>query len=103
MQLLDEKLNPEQTQTLEQAARGSLRQNVYHYTSMLQTFVRPVGVQTQVVTAQELFAPGANWWAIAHVLPGRKVLTHLSDTQESQLLGRWYTALHEIASLLQEL
>ncbi|HLZ61269.1 MAG TPA: hypothetical protein VKR06_30325 [Ktedonosporobacter sp.] len=42
------------------------------------------------------------WWAIAHVYPSQEVLLHLSDEQKGELLGKWFTALQEIAALLEE-
>lgn len=43
-----------------------------------------------------------NWWAIAHVYPSQEVLEHLSDEQKGELLGKWFTVLQEIATLLEE-
>jgi hypothetical protein len=43
-----------------------------------------------------------NWFAIAHVFPESKVLANLSDEQKGVILGKWFTVLEEVASLLSE-
>jgi hypothetical protein len=44
-----------------------------------------------------------NWWAIAQVFPTPDVLSHLTDRQKGQLLGRWTALLLELASHLQRI
>lgn len=44
-----------------------------------------------------------NWWAIAHIYPNTNVLSHLTDVQKGELLGRWTAILQDIASLLEEI
>ncbi len=44
----------------------------------------------------------SNYWAIAHVLPDREVLDHLSAQQKGELLGRWVEILRNVAGLLKE-
>lgn len=44
--------------------------------------------------------PTANWWAIAQVYPAPHVLAHLSSVQQGELLGRWTSLLHEMATYL---
>lgn len=41
-----------------------------------------------------------NWWAIAHVYTGEKVVSNLTDVQKGELLGVWTTILQEIAMFL---
>src|SRR5258707_5508643 len=55
LELLDASLNRKQQAILQKAARGSLKQRAWAYTSMLQGFVQPVGLARQVATAGELF------------------------------------------------
>lgn len=43
-----------------------------------------------------------NWWAIAHALPDREVLSRLDDARRGELLGRWYGILDRIAAMLKE-
>lgn len=45
----------------------------------------------------------ANWWAIAHVYPAPEVLAALTRQQQGELLGRWTTLLHEMATYLQQI
>ncbi|UOQ52919.1 hypothetical protein [Hymenobacter cellulosivorans] len=45
-------------------------------------------------------SPSANWWAIAHVYPAPEVLAALNSQQQGELLGRWTTLLHEMATYL---
>ncbi len=57
--------------------------------------------------AEMLFArcranAATNWWAIAHVYPSQEVLQHLSETQQGELLGTWFTILQDIAGLLKD-
>ena len=49
------RLDRKQDALLERAARGSLKQKVFGYTSMLQDFAKPVGMQRQVAKAEQLF------------------------------------------------
>lgn len=56
LELLDNKLNKAERSCLKKAAKGSLRQQVLGYTSMLQDFATPMGLQRQVSKAMELFA-----------------------------------------------
>lgn len=55
LEQFNNKFNETEQATLQKAAKGSLRQHVYHYTSMLQDFSVPVGLQRQVNKATELF------------------------------------------------
>ncbi|WCM29559.1 hypothetical protein NDN01_12025 [Sphingomonas sp. QA11] len=41
------------------------------------------------------------WYAIAHVFPRHDVLSHLSDAEKGQLLGRWFDILNEISDRLE--
>lgn len=43
-----------------------------------------------------------NWFAIAYVFPERETLSHLTDEQKGELLGRWYGMLQELAEFLRE-
>jgi hypothetical protein len=54
-ELLKNDLTRAEKSCLQQAAKGSLRQNFSSYTSMLQDFAAPVGLQRQVFKAMELF------------------------------------------------
>jgi hypothetical protein len=45
----------------------------------------------------------ANWWAIAHIYTGQKVVSKLTDEQKGMLLGNWTSILQEIAQLLSEI
>jgi len=49
-------LSRDEEKKIERAAKGSLVRRVWGYTSMLQEFARPVGLQRQVAKAAELFA-----------------------------------------------
>jgi hypothetical protein len=53
--LLDRDLTIKERACLQQAAKGSLRQNLVGYTSMLEEFAAPVGMDLQVAKALELF------------------------------------------------
>lgn len=55
LELLKNHLNKAEKSCLQQAARGSLKQRLFIYTSMLQDFAAPVGLQRQVSKAMELF------------------------------------------------
>lgn len=55
LELLKNDLNRAEKSCLQQAAKGSLRQSFFSYTSMLQDFAAPVGLQRQVSKAMELF------------------------------------------------
>lgn len=56
LELLKNHLNRAEQSCLQKAAKGSLRQHIFSYTSMLQDFAAPVGLQRQVSRAMELFA-----------------------------------------------
>lgn len=49
-------LNKSETALLQRAAQGSLKQRLFGYTSMLQDFARPVGMERQVRKASDLFS-----------------------------------------------
>jgi len=53
--LLQDRLTPKQLATLRKAASHSVRQSVWQYTSLLQTFRTPVGATQQVQQAADLF------------------------------------------------
>lgn len=55
LQHLKDDLTRGERKVVQKAAQGSLRQRIFGYTSMLQDFARPVGLQTYVATAQDLF------------------------------------------------
>jgi hypothetical protein len=55
LELLERNLTRSERQHLQKAAKGSLRQSVSGYTSMLQDFAKPVGLQRQVAKAIDLF------------------------------------------------
>jgi hypothetical protein len=55
LELLQNQLNQAEQSSLRKAAKGSLRQHFFGYTSMLQDFAKPVGLQRQVKKAMELF------------------------------------------------
>lgn len=59
LELLRGRLNPVQQTQLERAAHGSLKRQVFAYTSMAQDFARPVGAQRQVAKVEELFGSGS--------------------------------------------
>lgn len=48
-------LTAAESRLLEKAARGSLKRRIFGYTSMLEDFARPVGMNRQVARARELF------------------------------------------------
>jgi hypothetical protein len=54
-EVLGDSLTAAERRRLEVAARGSLRRRLFGYTSMLQDFARPVGMDRQVARAGELF------------------------------------------------
>ncbi|MFD1734254.1 hypothetical protein ACFSC4_29310 [Deinococcus malanensis] len=43
-----------------------------------------------------------HWWAIAKVYPDAEVLAHLTESQQGELLGRFYAVLERTAALMQE-
>jgi hypothetical protein len=49
-----------------------------------------------------LASPTTNWWAVAHVMPDRRVVARLGAEQRGLLLGRWMSLLNDIADLLRE-
>ena len=53
--LLKGQLDRSERAVIERAAKGALRRSVWAYTSMLQDFARPVGLQVQVGRARVLF------------------------------------------------
>jgi hypothetical protein len=55
LELLKDRLNKAEQHCLQKAAKGSLRKQIFNYTSMLQDFAAPVGLQRQVSKAMELF------------------------------------------------
>lgn len=55
LELLDGRLDRQEKKLLAYVARGSLKQRLFGYTSMLQEFARPVGMQRQIAMAEELF------------------------------------------------
>jgi hypothetical protein len=55
LELLSAELSFFEKQTLEKAARNSLKRNISGYTSMLQDFARPIGLERQIRTAETLF------------------------------------------------
>lgn len=56
LELLKNQLNRAEQACLQKAAQGSLRQSFVSYTSMLQDFAAPIGLQRQISKAMELFA-----------------------------------------------
>lgn len=52
---LGDNLSPDERKTLKPAARGSLKNRLFGYTSMLEEFVRPAGFKRQVAVAVQLF------------------------------------------------
>ncbi|QIX62742.1 hypothetical protein HER32_16805 [Hymenobacter sp. BT18] len=55
LDILQDRLSPQQTATLRKAANHSVRRSVWQYTAMLQAFRSPVGAGKQVHKAAELF------------------------------------------------
>ncbi|MEM9218978.1 MAG: hypothetical protein AAGD25_32175 [Cyanobacteria bacterium P01_F01_bin.150] len=55
VECLKDDLNRSEKSCLQQAAKGSLRQSFFSYTSMLQDFATPIGLQRQVSKAMDLF------------------------------------------------
>lgn len=55
LQLLGDKLTPGEKSTLGVAAQGSIRRSLWGYTSMLQTFAKPIGAEKQIRKVIELF------------------------------------------------
>jgi len=51
---------------------------------------------------QRCSGESANWWAISYIYTSQNVLSHLTNEQKGELLGRWTTVLQDIASLLAE-
>lgn len=54
-EVLGDALGVADARILERAARGSLKRRLFGYTSMLEDFARPVGLDRQVARARELF------------------------------------------------
>ena len=46
---------------------------------------------------------GTNWWAIAHALPDKEVLSHLDGQQKGKLLARWFAILEQLSAYLRDL
>jgi hypothetical protein len=63
---------------------------------------RPFDQIADALFARATRAGGANWWALAHVLPDREVLARLDDGQKGALLARWFGVLEDVAGLLRE-
>jgi hypothetical protein len=55
LEVLKDQINAAEKSCLQKAAKSSLRQQVFSYTSMLQDFAQPIGLQRQVSKAMELF------------------------------------------------
>ena len=55
LEIHGDRLRPDERALLQTAAKGSLKQQVFGITSMLEAFREPVGLQKQVAKAQELF------------------------------------------------
>ncbi|MEL6821106.1 MAG: hypothetical protein AAFP70_05045, partial [Calditrichota bacterium] len=58
LQILDGKLSSQERMLLNMAAKGSLKQRWFGYTSMLQEFMEPVGAEKVVRKTQEIFLHG---------------------------------------------
>lgn len=58
--VLDGQLTPREAVILQKAAKNSLKQGAYAYSSMAADFLRPVGAQRQVQKAEELFSVGTS-------------------------------------------
>jgi len=80
-------------------ARCSLRSE---FTNTSQ--VRAFDTVSQTLLDVCLQHPGStNWWAIAHLYPDGQVLSHLSDGQKGELLGKYASVMNDIADLLRDL
>ena len=55
LEYLSVQLSHDEERLLQRAARFSLKQSMYGYTSMLEDFSNPVGAQRQVASAKVLF------------------------------------------------
>src|SRR5262249_52774005 len=44
-----------------------------------------------------------NWWAISYIYTSQEVLSHLTDQQKGELLGKWTSLLQTIAKSLVEI
>jgi hypothetical protein len=55
LELLSSELSLFEIQTLEKAAQNSLKRQVSGYTSMLEDFIQPIGMERQIRTAETLF------------------------------------------------
>ena len=53
---LGSSLSRSELRSLDKAASGSLKRRLFGYTSMLESFAQPIGLERQVKTACELFA-----------------------------------------------
>ncbi|NQZ15028.1 MAG: hypothetical protein HRT94_09430 [Alphaproteobacteria bacterium] len=56
LDVIGNQLNSEQTRLLEKAAKNSLAQNIWGYSSMASDFLRPEGAEKQVRKTEELFS-----------------------------------------------
>ncbi|MES2462438.1 MAG: hypothetical protein V4671_17795 [Armatimonadota bacterium] len=63
---------------------------------------RPFDELCALLYARAKRSPKVNWRAIASVYPEAEVLEHLSDTEKGTLLGRWFSALQAIATVLHQ-
>lgn len=64
--------------------------------------VRPYDEIADMLFSRLRGRPGTNWWAVAQVFPDPEVLSHLSDAQKGELLGRWLVLLRDVAAMLKE-
>lgn len=55
LSVLDTNLDKKEIKCLEKAAKGSLKRKLFGYTSMLQRFAKPIGANTSIKTATEIF------------------------------------------------
>ena len=63
---------------------------------------RPYDEVSHALFCHATAGPSPHWWAIAHVLPERHVLVHLSDERKGRLLGMWFGLLEQVAEFLRE-
>jgi len=54
-EILGKKLQPKEKSILERASKRSLKRGMHSYTSMLQTFIRPKGMDRQIKVASDIF------------------------------------------------
>lgn len=65
IEVLGAELTSTERRILDRAARGSLKQKLFGYTSMLEDFARPVGLDKQIRTAETLFSTASHLSAAA--------------------------------------